>query len=187
MVEEIIREFEALPEVEAIALGGSRVGNNYDEKSDFDVYIYVKSPISEKIRTDILSKYCERMENGNHFWEYEDNFTLNNGIDIDVLYRNLDDFLVGITEVVEQYQAHNGYTTCMWHNLRTCKVIFDKEQRLEAAKIRFDIEYPKQLKTNIINHNMKLVRTAPFYRCNGDIRRMSEHGLSADEETLHPR
>ena len=41
-----------------------------------------------------------------------------------------------------------------------------------------------------ITHNtcrIPPVRTAPFYRCNGDIRRMSEHGLSADEETLHPR
>ena len=33
-------EFATLPEVEAIALGGSRAGANYDEKSDYDLYIY---------------------------------------------------------------------------------------------------------------------------------------------------
>lgn len=164
MVEKLFQELSALTQVEAIALGGSRAGEIYDEKSDYDVYLYCKGSIDEQTRRQILEKYCDEMEIGNHFWEYEDNCTLKNGIDIDILYRNLDDFVNGVASVVEEHHAHNGYTTCMWHNLRTCKIIYDKDGPLEAAKKRFDVPYPKQLKENIIENNMKLLHTAmPAY------------------------
>ena len=51
-----------------------------------------------------------------------------------------------------------GGDTCMWHTLRTCKIIYDGSGRLTAAKKRFDVPYPAQLKTNIIDNNWKLLR-----------------------------
>lgn len=48
MVEQLFKELSLLEEVEAIALGGSRAGVNYNEKSDYDVYLYVTSPVSEE-------------------------------------------------------------------------------------------------------------------------------------------
>lgn len=165
MVEQLFREFSELKEVEAIALGGSRAGTNFDEKSDYDVYLYCTAPIKEDVRREILGRYCDVMEIGNHYWEYEDNCRLNNGVDIDILYRNLDDFTSEVASVVEQYQAHNGYTTCMWHNLRTCKIIYDESGRLEQSKKRFDVPYPKQLKENIIQRNRNLLSgTMPAYQ-----------------------
>lgn len=164
MIEELFEELSMLDEVEAIALGGSRAGDNYDEKSDYDVYLYCTGTISEGKRKEILSKYCTLMEIGNHFWEYEDNCVLNNGIDIDILYRNLDEFTVDVASVVEEHQARNGYTTCMWHNLRTCKIIYDRDGHLEAAKKRFDVPYPNELKKNIIERNMRLLQNSmPAY------------------------
>jgi len=157
MIEKLFEELSALPEIEAIALGGSRAGEVYDEKSDYDVYLYCTSAIDEEVRRGILEKYCSYIEIGNSFWELEDNAVLNNGIDMDVLYRNLDDFTNGIAAVVEDYQAHNGYTTCMWHNLCTCKIVYDKDGRLQAAKNRFHVPYPKQLKKNIMDRNLKLL------------------------------
>ena len=50
MVELLFKELSELKEVEAIALGGSRAGENYDEKSDYDVYVYINSPVDEKNR-----------------------------------------------------------------------------------------------------------------------------------------
>lgn len=164
MVESLFLELSELPEIEAIALGGSRAGQHYDEKSDYDVYLYCTAPIAEETRQKILSKYCSYMEIGNHFWEYEDNCTLKNGIDIDILYRNLDDFSADVADVVENFHGRNGYTTCMWHNLRTCKVLFDKSGRLNTAKKRFDVAYPEALRDDILSRNWKLLRTAmPAY------------------------
>ena len=165
MIEKLFKELSALPEVEAIALGGSRAGEVYDEKSDYDVYLYCNSAIDEDVRRAILEKYCSYIEIGNAFWELEDNGVLNNGIDIDILYRDLDSFAEGVANVVEKYQAYNGYTTCMWHNLRNCKVIYDRDGRLQDVKNRCDVSYPKQLKENIIDKNMKLLSDAmPAYK-----------------------
>ena len=157
MVERLFEELANLEQVEAIALGGSRAGENFDEKSDHDVYLYITAPVDEEVRREILSRYCDYMELGNRFWELEDNCTLKNGIDIDILYRNLDDFTADVASVVEGCNARNGYTTCMWHNLLTCKIICDKAGRLKACKERFTVVYPEKLRENIINQNMRLL------------------------------
>ena len=164
MFEKLIEELSELPQIEAIALGGSRAGNRFDEKSDYDVYLYCTGPVSEEVRRGILEKYCSYMELGNSFWELEDNCTLSNGIDMDILYRNLDDFTRGLSYVVEQCQPYNGYTTCMWHNLLTCKVLYDRNGRLAEAKERFAVPYPAQLKANILDRGWKLLHgSMPAY------------------------
>lgn len=164
MTKQLFAELSELEQVDAIALGGSRSGSNYDKNSDYDVYVYCTSMISEYVRVNILKNYCSTMEIGNSYWEYEDNCTLNNGIDIDILYRNLDDFSNGVSEVVENFKAHNGYTTCMWHNLMNCKIIYDKNGRLSKAKKRFSVEYPDALRENIIVRNMNLLcNSMPAY------------------------
>lgn len=164
MVNKLFGELCALEQVEALALGGSRAGTLFDESSDYDVYLYCTKPVSDEARRDILSRYCSVMEIGNHFWEYEDNCRLNNGIDIDILYRNMDDFTSGIAQVVEQFQPHNGYTTCMWHNLLTCKIIYDQDGRLTRARERFDVPYPPRLRENILAHSWRLLHASmPAY------------------------
>ena len=175
MVEELFKELALIEEVEAIALGGSRSGEVFDEKSDYDVYLYCTGPVDEAKRRAILEKYCSVMEIGNHFWELEDNCTLNNGIDIDILYRNIDDFSNEVASVVEECIAHNGYTTCMWHNLNTCKIIYDRDGRLAQTKERFNVAYPQELKKNIISNNMRLLTdNLPSY--DAQIRKAAKRG-----------
>ena len=40
MINNLFKELTELKQVEAIALGGSRFEDNYDDKSDYDIYIY---------------------------------------------------------------------------------------------------------------------------------------------------
>ena len=157
MIDRFFQELSALPQVEAIALGGSRAGTNFDEASDYDIYLYCTDPVPEEARREILGKYASYVEYGNHFWELEDNGTFQDGVDFDLLYRNLNDFTKDLARVVEQFQPSNGYTTCMWHNLLTCKIIYDRDGRLAEAKKRFDVPYPSQLKENIIHQNLRLL------------------------------
>ena len=107
-IEALFERLASLPEVEAIALGGSRAGADYDEASDYDVYLYCRGEIPEEVRRDLLAPFCSRMELGNRFWEYEDNCTLTGGVDIDLLYRNLDEFVEDVADVVERCQPRNG-------------------------------------------------------------------------------
>lgn len=157
MIEGLFQDFSNLAQVEAIALGGSRAGEVFDEKSDYDIYLYCTGEVTEEEKRPILEKYCSYLELSNHFWELEDNCRLKNGMDMDILYRNLDDFVLDVASVVEQKNARNGYTTCMWHNLCTCKIVYDANGRLTEAKRRFSVPYPQELKRNIIDRNCKLL------------------------------
>ena len=164
MIEELFRELAQLPNIEAIALGGSRAGEHFDPSSDYDVYLYCTAPVPEPTRRAILSRYCRVMELGNRFWEYEDNCTLNDGVDIDLLYRNLDDFAADVALVVEQHQARNAYTTCMWHNLLTCRILYDRDGRLARLRRRFDVPYPQALRVNIVSRARRLLHgSLPAY------------------------
>ena len=163
-VNRLFEEIRRLPQVEAIALGGSRATGRNDERSDYDVYVYITGSIPERDRRRILEKYCDYMEIGNAFWELEDDVTLKDGIDMDIIYRNSKDFEKIVSSVVIDCVAWNGYTTCMWHNLRTCKILYDPLEKLGTAKQRFDVLYPEKLRSDIIRRNWKLLHAAmPAY------------------------
>ena len=67
MPQHLFKELAQLEQVEALALGGSRAGQDFDKDSDYDVYVYLSAPLSPDIREEILSKYCSYMEIGNQF------------------------------------------------------------------------------------------------------------------------
>lgn len=154
---QLIQAIAQLPQVEAITIGGSCATGKADPASDYDVYVYVNELIPQDTRTELLKQYCSYMEIGNHFWELEDNCTLDDGIDIDILYRDLDFIEDQVADVVEHAQASNGYTTCIWHNIRTCTIEYDSAGRFAAVQQRFDVEYPDTLRDAIIERNMNLL------------------------------
>ena len=156
-VMELFKELGNIAQVQAIALGGSRATGKNDASSDYDVYVYITAPIAQSERREILVKYCKYMEIGNTFWELEDDVTLNDGIDMDIIYRNMVDFEKMISSVVTDCIPWNGYTTCMWHNLITSKIVLDKNGALKALQEKYAIPYPKKLKENIISNNLKLL------------------------------
>lgn len=49
MFNKLIKELSELQEVESIALGGSRANEVYDEKSDYDVYLYLIILLKKKL------------------------------------------------------------------------------------------------------------------------------------------
>ena len=156
-VNELFEELGRLSQVEAIALGGSRATGRNDEKSDYDVYVYITDSIDENQRRNILGKYCKYMEIGNSFWELEDDVTLRDGIDMDIIYRDMKGFENMVSSVVMDCIPWNGYTTCMWHNLITSKIVLDKNGKLSTLQEKYRIPYPKELKENIIANNLKLL------------------------------
>lgn len=155
--ESLWRAFAQLPEVTAIALGGSRASGVYDATSDYDLYVYCEALPDEETRRAIIDEHCNYAEIGNTFWELEDDCTLNDGVDIDILYRNFNDFAHSISMVVDEGEAATGYTTCMWHNLLRCHTLFDRDGRLDALRRRYTVDYPNKLRANIISKNMRLL------------------------------
>lgn len=156
-IDYIYEEFSKLTEVDAICLGGSRATLKYDDKSDYDIYIYCNKEIDKSKREKILSKYCSYMEVNNQYWELEDNCIMNDGIDLDIIYRNIIDFDKVIKNVVVDFNAYTGYTTCLWDNLIHSMIIFDRNDDLKKLQDKYNILYPDQLKQNIITKNRNLL------------------------------
>ena len=156
-IKELISDIRKLEQVEAIALGGSRATGLSDKNSDYDVYVYCNLEINSTVRKNILQKYCSYMEIENRYWELEDDCVLNIGIIIELIYRDLESFDQSIKSVVINNNANNGYTTCMWNNLINCKILFDRNGKLEALKKKYDMQYPEALRKNIINKNLELL------------------------------
>ena len=156
-INKLFDELGYLSQVEAIALGGSRATGKNDEKSDYDVYVYITGSIDENVRRNILDKYCGYIEIGNSFWELEDDVTLKDGIDMDIIYRNMDDFEKMVSSVVMDCVPWNGCTTCMWHNLITSKIMLDKNGKFYNLQEKYRIPYPRKLKENIVSNNLKLL------------------------------
>jgi len=154
---DFINNFSKINEVEAVVLGGSRATNFTDNKADYDIYVYSENGINKEIRQKIISKYCDYYEIDNTYWEQEDNGIFKWGINVDIIYRNLSEFINKIANVVEKYESYNGFTTCFWHNILNSEIYFDKNDIFAKAKNRFQVPYPKKLKENIVKRNMTLL------------------------------
>ncbi len=158
MVQDIFNEFAKFSQVRAMAVGGSRAVKRNDEFSDYDVYVYVTETIPTRERLDILEPHCRSMVMDNHYREHEDVCIMDDGIELNIIYREMDGFLEGIARVAEQYEPLDGCTTGMWHSLLTGRIAYDKGGFLAAAKEKYTIPYPQQLKDNIISHHMNLIK-----------------------------
>lgn len=156
-IKNLIKDFSEIPEVESIALGGSRATKLNDSNSDYDLYVYLNSNLSKDIREKVLYKYCKYIELNNTYWETEDDCYLNDGTIIEIIYRNLDEFDKELKSIVLDCNANNGYTTCMWSNINECVVLYDRNKKLKKLKLKYDIEYPENLRNNIIERNLKLL------------------------------
>ena len=156
-IDQLYEALKSIPEADALALAGSRASGYDDEKSDYDLYVYSDTPISEEKRSEILLPLCERAEIGNVYFESEDNIVVKGGIKADIIYRRLSDIEKVLDYTLERHMARNGYTTCFWHNVRTSMIVFDKSGRYTKLREKAQCSYPKELKEAIIKLNMALL------------------------------
>jgi predicted nucleotidyltransferase len=89
VAERVARQFASLPQVEAVALAGSRISDFADESSDLDLYVYVSEDIPLEARTKIATR-AARAEIGNITWEPGDEWIDGEtGVPVDVMYRHV--------------------------------------------------------------------------------------------------
>lgn len=156
MLEQLILDFKNLDEVDALLLGGSRATNVYDEKSDYDFYVYLNKDLSEEKRRNLLDKYCKYMEYSNHFWELEDDGILNNGIEIEFIYRRVNDLKNGL-ENLRLGNVGIGFTTCFLDNLLDSKIMFDKTEEITELKMYHNDTLTRELSQKIVDKNYPLI------------------------------
>jgi ribonuclease HI len=166
LLSEVVEGLKARAEVEAVLLAGSRgTGGSPDPHSDWDLYVYLSSPLDPEVRRALLAPRSTLLEVGNQFWETEDDGELNDGTAFELIYRDLDGFGAQVARVVEGAEASTGYSTCFWHNLKASRILFDRTGRAAALQVRFDVAYPAALQRAVVAKNWPLLTKAvPNYR-----------------------
>src|SRR3990172_178173 len=113
LISHLTKEYSDLPEVEAVALAGSRttfLSNNADSE-DVDLYVYCRSVISIETRRIAGGN----AEVGNTFFEPGDEWTdPATGVALDVMFRQMEWIETQLAQLLDQHQASIGYSTCFW-------------------------------------------------------------------------
>jgi hypothetical protein len=127
LIDDLAAEFANIAEVEAVALGGSRASGWEDDASDIDIYVYSKASVPLERRSALARRRGDPIEIDNRYWETGDEWDeQETGVHVDVMYRALGATYTDLSRVLQQHEASIGYTTCIVHNLSTCRVLFDR-------------------------------------------------------------
>ena len=146
-----------IPEVEALLLAGSQTAATTDQHSDHDVYVYSSQPVPEASRRAVFEKHGAQMEVSNTFWELEDDGYIGSA-PIELIYRSWDWLEHEMERTVVRCEPWIGFTTCFWDNFIRSRILFDRTGRATALQKKYTVPYPEQLKHNIIQKNLPLLK-----------------------------
>jgi predicted nucleotidyltransferase len=158
---EVVAELARIPQVLAVAMAGSITSGNHDARSDIDLYVYAHEEVPVELRREITERRGVRAQVDNRFWETGDEWDeRDSGTHVDVMFRSPAFAEDSLAHVLDRHEASLGYTTALWHNLRTSQVLFDRDGWLARVKASASRAYPDELARAIIAKNWPLVRGA---------------------------
>lgn len=150
--------FGELPEVEAVAIGGSVAAGTADPSSDIDLYVYTKSDIPPDQRIAIAREYADDAKT-NDFWGPGNEWTDPDiGIHVDVVFWTVGWIEDQIDRILRRHEAWVGYTTAFWHTIRNSKVLFDRNDWFQKLHASAQQAYPEPMVAKIIAQNYPILR-----------------------------
>lgn len=154
--------YRQFPEVEAIALSGSRTsGGSMDPASDIDLYVFTTATIPLEKRVELVERAggATRADLNLDYWGPGDEwFDAVTGIEVDVVYWDTRWIEGMLDRVLVQHRASLGYTTAFWHTMRTARSLFDRGGWLGRIREQCAQPFPEALRTNIIKDNLAVLR-----------------------------
>ena len=162
IVEDLVLEFSKLEEIEGILLGGSQATNTTDSTSDYDLYFYYSKEVPIKKRREICDKYFKYIEINNTYWETEDDGILKDDTLVEIIYRDIKWIKGSIKRTIVNCEADIGYTTCFISSIKNSIILYDKSNILKEMKNICSVEFPEELKKNIIRKNYPLLKDEMF-------------------------
>jgi hypothetical protein len=149
------------PEVEALAIGGSVASGFVTDSSDIDLYLYLRADLPLAIRAAIAGTGSTHTEVANAFWESGDEwYDAVTGIAVDVILRDPAWIEEQLDRVLRRHEATVGYTTCLWANVRSSLVLFDRDGWYARLQADAAVPYPEPLRRAIVAKNFPVLRDA---------------------------
>ena len=161
LARQISSRYEQVFQVEAVVLGGSYATGLAEPASDIDLYVYSHTAIPLTDREVIAKESSSALEFNNQFWETGDEWTdRSTGIHVDVMFRHTKWIKEQLDQVLVRHEASLGYSTCLWHNVQTSTLLFDKNGWFTALQEKARQSYPDALQQAILSKNYPLLRKA---------------------------
>lgn len=157
----VARAALGVPGVRAVALGGSLATGTADGSSDADLYVYADAVPEVAARAALAEAMgaAAGAEVGNAFFEPGDEWThAPSGIKVDLMYRTPDWAEEVLADAYVRHRAQLGYSTCFWHNLRTCRPLADPSGWLGGVVERAGAPYPDALARAVIDLNWRMLQ-----------------------------
>jgi hypothetical protein len=149
--------YGAIPEVEAVALGGSLASSLADACSDLDLYVYAAREPSLEARA-VVAAGGQGLELGNRSFEPGDEWRdAATGMAVDVMFRTRAWIEDQLDRVLVRHEARLGYTTCFWHGVRTSEPLLDRRGWYRALQARAAVPYPEPLRRNVVTTNLAVM------------------------------
>lgn len=182
LAKQIANQYSQLPQITAVALGGSLATQQAESGSDIDLYVYGCEAIPLEARRAIAEANASHAEVNNQFWESGDEWIdAETNIHVDVMFRSPQWIEDVLDRVLVQHQASVGYSTCFWHNVLTSKLLFDRDGWYGKLQKWAERPYPPQLQQNIIAKNYPILRntlSSYLYQINSALRRKDTVSLN---------
>lgn len=169
MANQLAELFKAFPQVEAVALGGSRTsGVAVDPASDIDLYVFTTALIPLEARVALVEQAggASRADMNLNYWDLGDEwFHKPTGIEVDMMYWDTRWMEETLDRVLVKHQPSIGYSTAHWRTVRDARVLFDRQGWFARLQARARGPYPEPLRRAIIKTNYSLMRAViPAYQ-----------------------
>jgi hypothetical protein len=149
--------YETHPSIEAVVVSGSIGGVLADEFSDFDIYVYTKSPVEVEFRENLLRPRAAKLNLHRTFWEDEDVWIDAAGTKFEAMYRSCSWTEEEIATRIEKHRACVGYTTAILYNVLNSTIIFDRNGWFRSTQERLYGDFPVRLVRSIVAKNYPLL------------------------------
>ncbi len=150
--------YAALPGVVAVALGGSRATGAASEGSDVDLYVYTAREPDLAARARVAAG-SPRAEIGNRAFEPGDEWLdAASGVHVDAMFRTPRWIEEELERVLVRHEPRTGYTTAVWHGVRTSRALVDPGGWYASLQARAAAPYPEPLARAIVARNLPLLR-----------------------------
>jgi hypothetical protein len=155
----VAASFAAMPEVTAVALGGSTAAGRSGEGSDVDLYVYAAEDIPVARRAVLAAGSRGPAELDNRFFEPGDEWVDGpTGLAVDVMYRRPAWIEEQLDRVLVRHVPSVGYSTAFWHNVRASLALFDRAGWFAGLQERARAPYPEPLRRAVVARNQPLLR-----------------------------
>lgn len=168
LIRELVALFAALPQVEAMALGGSRASGRADAASDVDLYVFTATEIPLEVRRGIVQRLggAAVADLGlDYFGDGDEWRDARTGVQLDLMYFGLELMKGQVERPLVHHQPSLGYSTAFACTVSRARIMHDSDGTFAMLQAVTQGPYPEALREAVVRYNHPMLRgTISSYR-----------------------